>query len=206
MSLLRKHNGDQGNTKIYYQREHIDVSKCSSIIELLGKLDSLSTKMGSIHEQLNDVQIHAVFSEEEKLEIENTLDTIRPEIILIQQYLNDLSCSLQGCEIKKSAKEIAFPNYDMPMFEKLLIFLDQKAPQIRQFLLPGSGSGRIAGYIHEVRCYSRECELSYVKHYKKNIRGNIYGNDLLNRLSTFLYSLARYVSWIEGKKEILCRS
>lgn len=73
-------------------------------------------------------------------------------------------------------------------------------PQLKNFILPGGGA--IASKVHLARTVARRAERSIVEvanDEKINKNAQVY----INRLSDWLFTLARYVTKLEGVKEII---
>lgn len=110
------------------------------------------------------------------------------------------------------AAENRSPNFafnNLVLIRHLEEHIDQmtsELPQLRNFILPG-GSSKSASYAHFSRTVARRCERLLAKWLNspsqedrpqlETVMG-IY----LNRLSDYLFTLGRYLTYKEGHKEI----
>ena len=84
-------------------------------------------------------------------------------------------------------------------FEKFIDDLTKKMPEIKYFILPGGG--KAGSLLHVCRTIARRAERQLVGLMQKEKIDEaivVY----LNRLSDLLFTMARYVNYVEKKKEI----
>jgi cob(I)alamin adenosyltransferase len=81
--------------------------------------------------------------------------------------------------------------------------MTEQLPELRHFILPG-GASRTASDLHFARTVCRRCERlvtqwlnNQIEEQQDTIMG-IY----LNRLSDYLFTLARYITYKEGHQDI----
>jgi cob(I)alamin adenosyltransferase len=84
--------------------------------------------------------------------------------------------------------------------EKAIDVFETELPPLRQFILAGGGNG--GALLHVARTVCRRAERRVVSLSEK-IEVNPIVVEYLNRLSDFLFVLARVVNHREGKQEIV---
>ena len=183
--------GDKGTTALYGGTR---VKKYNLRIESYGTVDELNAYIGLI----NDQEINQD-SKKVLLKIQNELFT-----------LGAMLATPPEKETLKSGKErLNIPKID----ENSILFLeneidkmDADLPQMTHFILPGGHQA--VSFCHIARCVCRRAERLCVElHDQENIQHDIL--KYLNRLSDFLFTLARKLSkdlsveeikWIPEKK------
>jgi cob(I)alamin adenosyltransferase len=84
-------------------------------------------------------------------------------------------------------------------FEKIIDDLTKKMPELKSFILPGRG--KAGSFLHVCRTITRRAERQLVAlMQKEKVDTEIV--TYLNRLSDLLFTMARYVNYVEKKKEI----
>lgn len=196
MSLLTKHFGDEGYTFIYYKNDSLKLFKDEIIFKLLGELDLLMSYIGTVHEMTSLVGL-------KNTECFENVITINSELREIQKYIIQFSNFLQGARINhdKKIEDLIMPQYGSNL-DDCIVYYDHECPMITNFLLCGSGAGLASAQIHVVRAFSRKVERTHLRFWK-SIGETPCGNQFLNRLSLYFYSLARYIAILEGNNEII---
>ena len=162
------------------------VSKDSVIFDVLGTLDELSSTIGIV---LSTCSFPLVSKE---------LETIQCSLFEIGSCIAANNCS---------------PRYifnDSTLITNLEERIDQmtaELPELRHFILPG-GKSQAGAYLHLSRTVCRKCERLYVKWSNDQIEEEQVQQETiigiyLNRLSDYLFTLARYITFKEGHKEII---
>ncbi len=160
--------GDSGETSIPSAGR---ISKSDMRIECLGEIDELNSCIG----------LARAFSPGE----------ISRLLVPVQHALAKLQAQIampQGGQIRISSDDVA-------LLEKDIDHMEQMLPEIRRFILP-SGS-RSSGMLHLARTVCRRAEREMVRLKEKE------GMDeealkYINRLSSFLFELARCANKVEG--------
>jgi cob(I)alamin adenosyltransferase len=166
--------GDKGNTSLGNGDR---VSKSHSLIRLLGDIDELNSHLGSA--------ISASKS-----------DLISLELLSIQQDLFNL-----GGEISIINSGTILINGDrLDFLEERIDKLNQTLKPLKEFIMPGGDE--FCSRIHLARAVCRRAERSCVEILDLVKEKNIW-LPYLNRLSDYLFVLARYVSSEKGSEEIL---
>ena len=174
ISKVTTKSGDKGNTSLGNGER---VSKSHLIINLLGDIDELNSQVGS-----------AISSCKSSL--------IASELQAIQQDLFNL-----GGEISIINSGTILINDDKVEFlEERIEDLNQTLKPLKEFIMPGGDE--FCSRIHLARAVCRRAERSCVAVLDLVEEKNIW-LPYLNRLSDYLFVLARYVSSERGSEEIL---
>ena len=174
ISKVTTKSGDRGKTSLGNGER---VSKSHLIINLLGDIDELNSQIGS-----------AISSCKSSL--------ISSELQSIQQDLFNL-----GGEISIFNSGTILINDDKVKFlEERIEDLNQALRPLKEFIMPGGDE--FCSRIHLARAVCRRAERSCVAVLDLVKEKNIW-LPYLNRLSDYLFVLARYVSSERGSEEIL---
>jgi cob(I)alamin adenosyltransferase len=167
--------GDAGSSGLIGERR----PKSDLVFEVLGTVDELSATLGLLH--------HVTDSK------------LKDIIITIQTDLFEIGSFIAGKEFATKDQQIV--QAKLEKMERQIDALDKENEPLKSFILPG---GTVeAGYLHLARVVSRRLERHMVTFVEKQ---NIEGFDPIlsyaNRLSTYLFVLARYYNQ-KGKKDII---
>ncbi|OGM25693.1 ATP:cob(I)alamin adenosyltransferase [Candidatus Woesebacteria bacterium RIFCSPLOWO2_01_FULL_39_61] len=165
--------GDKGETGLYSTSpQKIRVSKNSYRIHAVGAVDELNSYLGVV----------ISYSEDRKLN----------KILLdIQRNLLTIGSILGGSKLR-------FITGKARKFEKIIDELEGSLPPLKNFILPGGS--QVTAHLHYARSVARRMERVIVRLDEKNrIKPQILV--YVNRLSDFLFMLARQQSFKEGVKE-----
>ncbi len=169
--------GDGGET---FTLGGIKVRKDDLRIKVYGEIDELTSWIGVIISHLDDVQ-----SMDERNRI---LEFLK----FIQNKLFDTGTVVIGMvidEIDSWVLEI----------EKEIDYIESKLKPIRKFILPGGS--KLSSFAHVARCVCRRAERSAVElSFKANVDKRII--KFLNRLSDYLFVLARYFNFLLNTEDI----
>ncbi|MBM3451727.1 MAG: cob(I)yrinic acid a,c-diamide adenosyltransferase [Bacteroidetes bacterium] len=168
--------GDKGKTGLIGGTR---VSKSSIRIDSYGTIDELNSWLGV----LRDGEIKSNYKE---------------QLIEIQDRLFTIGSSLAS-DPKKSVMKIPdLLNDDVVLLEKWMDEMDQELEPMRSFILPGGN--QTASFCHVARCICRKAERNVVV-----LSENEFVADLvlmyLNRLSDYLFILARKISKDQGASD-----
>jgi len=165
------------------------VSKSLPRVDMYGELDELNSHLGLV--------IALLSTHKNKLQEEIHFLTG------VQRVLFDLG-ALFACERRNWTK------YKLPPFNKTLVGvveqqidkLSSKLPELTGFILPGGSTG--ASQLHVCRSVCRRVERTVVR-FSQDDATEIPDGALqyINRLSDYLFVLARYVNLSEKGQEIL---
>ncbi|MCX7953439.1 MAG: cob(I)yrinic acid a,c-diamide adenosyltransferase [Deltaproteobacteria bacterium] len=166
MSKLYTKSGDQGLTFIFRSKKKM--RKSSQVFDLLGDLDLLNSLLSLVRTHLQD----------------------HPSLMRIVQSLQGLILEI-GAEINigQVREELRVASDDIKILERLIDYCCSKTPDLQNFILPGSTE--VGSLIHVCRALTRQVERRLVGTQRKlNIRQELI--IFFNRLSDFLFALARY--------------
>ena len=164
--------GDKGLTRLGTNEV---VSKSSLEIHVLGDLDELSSVLGIVKVSGQ--------SEDFKSDIEN----IQNDIFNIG---GEVSLGNSGDKLLKEDR--------IDILEKEIESITNKLPPLKEFLLPGENG--LSSKIHNARSVCRRAERSLVALTEKKSYRHIW-IQYLNRLSDYLFVLARKSGKVEGQSE-----
>lgn len=171
--------GDKGQTALLGGTR---VSKASSRIEAYGNLDELNSYLGWVADWQNDPEV---------------VDLIRE----IQDRLFTMGSSL-ACDPDKEIR-MSLPDLrqtDLDRLEKVIDKIAIEVPEMRSFILPGGHQA--VSLCHVARCVCRRAERSCVSLAENKEAVGPLIIPYLNRLSDYLFMLARYTAHRLGVEEI----
>ena len=171
--------GDKGKTSLIGGTK---VLKSHRRIEAYGTVDELNSFIGLSSDHLKANNIITVLAE-----IQDRLFTIGAAI---------------ACDPEKETK-LKIPDLheeDVTLLEKEMDKMNETLPAMRSFILPG---GHVASStLHLARCVCRRSERLCVRLQKKKEKVDPLVIKYLNRLSDYLFVLARYTAQQLGAEEI----
>lgn len=169
--MLFTGKGDSGKTKIFNCSE--EISKSSELVEALGSLDELNSYLGIVK----------VLAYEKKLDLD--FDSAGDMIHDVQKDLFIIQAELAGSKIAISQSKVE-------NLEKIIAKIEKTIPPIKTFCI--SGGTELSAHFDMARALARRVERRVVASAeKKSILGE-YTLAYLNRLSSFLYALARFAN------------
>jgi len=176
--------GDKGSTSLI---GGVRVSKNHIRIESYGTVDELNSHIGLVNDMAGHAEISAWLRE-----VQDRLFTIGSEL-----------ATAPGKEVKMKLPDL-HPE-DIQYLEQLIDRMNETLPEMRSFILPG---GHIAASAcHVARCVCRRAERLCVgmsEEQDEQVPELVI--PYLNRLSDFLFVLARYIVHINGGEEIPWRA
>ena len=160
------------------------VEKSDSRLEAYGTIDELNSWIGLIKTSALET---------------NVLDTLE----FIQNILFEIGSHLATDPNKISKLRIACSDDDIERVEKEIDRMQNQLPELKNFILPGGSS--IAGYVHVARtvCRRSERRINALENSKKLQKQVLV---FINRLSDYLFVLARYINFTQGIKETIWNS
>lgn len=171
--------GDKGNTSLIGGTK---VPKNDIRIETYGTVDELNSWIGLINDQLQD-------------------EEFRNELKEIQDRLFTIGSSL-ATDAEKAPK-MKLPDLkdnDIEFLEKRIDLMTAALPPMKNFILPG---GHITvSSIHIARCVCRRAERLAVNMQLNGLFVDKKVIQYLNRLSDYLFTVARFVAQKLGVQEI----
>lgn len=171
--------GDKGTTSLIGGTK---VSKAHLRIEAYGTVDELNSYIGLCRDHITDTDSRAVL-----LETQDRLFTVG---------------SALACDPEKETK-LKIPDLheaDIVLLEKAIDQMHEVLPPMKSFILPG---GLIAAsHLHIARCVCRRAERQVVRLSEESHEVELIIQRYLNRLSDYLFVLARYVAFLVKAEEI----
>lgn len=169
--------GDEGKTSLLGGER---VSKSHERIEAYGTIDELNACLGVV-----EAEFHEKTSKKDLLRIQETLFTIG-------SHLASSKASATKILPKISPAEVTF-------LEDKIDGMEKKLKPLKNFILPGGSM--LVGHCHLARCVCRRAERHVVLMNEKTKVDPLILM-YLNRLSDYLFVLARYSAKLEGVKDV----
>jgi cob(I)alamin adenosyltransferase len=172
--------GDKGTTSLYGGKPSL---KSGKIVDLIGTVDELNSSIGV-----------AISSSSQSTQL--LLTPIQHDLFAIGGYLAGDTSQKQKNDFKKKTQAI----------EKIIDKLSLKLPPLRFFILPGGSVS--SSNLHFARTVCRRCERLLVD-YLNDTNWMEKEADILsfiNRLSDFLYILARKENFDQGLDDVVWKS
>lgn len=176
--------GDKGSTSLVSGSR---VSKGDERISLYGDVDELNSHLGLAY------KYYSIDTDDKK-----NLTLLHK----VQSALFDLGSNL-ACEYEKREK------YKLPLINLEIISemeasideMDEKLEPLKSFILPGGSLS--ASQLHVCRTVTRRVERSLV-HFSSNLSHEApeNANIFLNRLSDYLFVLARFANFVTNEEEL----
>ena len=167
--------GDKGESNLGGEK----VSKSSKYAEAIGALDEINTWLG-----LSRVEIKNSF-------VAETLRKIQETLFIAQSEVGALGA---GHKPQKSVSEI-----EVKILEDAISKVDKEIPELTHFIIPGGS--RESALLDVARTLARRAERRIVAFYKDEPRVSDELLQFINRLSSTLFALARYMNYIKGVNE-----
>jgi cob(I)alamin adenosyltransferase len=171
--------GDKGTTSLIGGTK---VSKSHIRIESYGTVDELNSWVGVVSDHLNDEQTRLTLKE-------------------IQDRLFTVGSSL-ACDPDKEPK-LKIPDLhesDVEFLEKEIDRMNEILEPMKSFILPGGAPA--VSFAHVARCVCRRAERLCVAMQQEELEIESLVLKYLNRLSDYLFVVARYASHLQGTEEI----
>ena len=169
--------GDGGTTSLVGGTR---VSKAHPRVEAYGNVDELISHLGVLRSECIDIQ---------KFDIANDLRRI-------QVHLMNVSAHLAADKEVAKLKPLDLAETDF--LESEIDRMTALLPPQNTFLLPGAP--RISSEAHVARTICRRCERSAVA-IENRSEEDLKGSRYINRLSDYLFVLARYLCVVSGGEE-----
>jgi cob(I)alamin adenosyltransferase len=170
--------GDRGDTRLF---DGSEVRKHDQRVEAYGEVDELNSFIGAAAAFVNDRSIVSQLAE------------IQKDLFSVGAQLAD-----PGYKDRTKAK-FKVPVERIAALENAIDLFETELPPLRQFIL--AGGGHAGALLHVARTVCRRAERRVVG-LSENVDVNPNVIEYLNRLSDFLFVVARVVNHREGKQEI----
>ena len=168
--------GDKGETSLFGGQR---LPKSHLRIESYGTVDELNSYIGLVRDHI------------EEAELRELLKSIQDRLFALGANLaSDPSKSMTVPDILVS---------DIELLEKEIDRMNEKLPELKNFILPGGHP--VVSYTHVARCVCRRAERLVVA---LSLDGEVDSIliQYLNRLSDYLFVLARYLGMLLGAEEV----
>jgi cob(I)alamin adenosyltransferase len=171
--------GDKGTTSLIGGTK---VPKSHLRIEAYGSIDELNSYLGLCRDILED-------------------DQTRKTILEIQDRLFTIGSSLACDPIKEPKMRIPdLRAEDITLLEKEIDRMNDLLPPMKSFILPGGHP--IVSHLHIARCICRRSERACVRLELESLEVEPLILQYLNRLSDYLFMLARYAALLLKVEEL----
>lgn len=186
--MIYTKTGDKGMTSLVGGQR---VSKTDLRLEAYGTVDELNSQLGLLLTEVGDASDHALLNE------------VQNHLFVVGGYLATDQSTTQ-----LRAQSVVTPAM-IESLEKAVDEIDSSLPKLRAFVLPGGTRG--ASMAHVCRTVCRRAErriLTLNNQLKERDEAELDANVLsyMNRLSDFLFVLARKMNIIEGQDEIIWKN
>ncbi len=171
--------GDKGSTGLIGGTR---VPKSHIRIEAYGTIDELSSHLGLIKDTIAIEEIKDQIGE-----IQDRLFTIGA--ILATDYSKNIRQEIPDLYIE-----------DVSFLENAIDAMDKTLPEMKFFVLPGGH--QVASYAHIARCVCRRSERLCVQMQLEEVEVPAIALQYLNRLSDYLFVVARFIVVMSGAQEI----
>ena len=169
--------GDKGTTGLFGSQER--VSKSDRLFSVIGTLDEANSHLGLAVALLEKEMPHA--------------NIIRNKLEQVQKSLFDLGAILAGAKISFSSSRVL-------KYEKEIDIWIKTMPARQNFILPGGTPA--AAELFVARSVVRRLERNLVALSKSHmVKPGLL--KYINRLSDYLYALARYINYLSGREETI---
>jgi ATP:cob(I)alamin adenosyltransferase len=174
--MLYTRKGDNGSSGLFGTQERFP--KDSPIYEALGSLDELNSLLGFCRAQVGEKKQNEMY--------------IANEIVQVQQCLFVIQAEIAGSP--KTLSQVHVSN-----LEERIAAIEALIENPHAFVIPGATV--LSGLFDFARAVSRRAERA-VTAASAHRAPSAHTSAYLNRLSSFLYALARYTATAAGAKEL----
>ena len=174
--------GDKGETSLYGGTR---VSKASARVESYGTIDELNSFIGFAKAEINDERIL------------NQLKKIQFDLFTVGSESATPTDKLMLAN-GKSRLSLMISETEIEELEQWMDEFEATLEPLQYFILPGGGKGATSLHICRTVCRRAERSLVFLNGHEE-VRPELI--KYLNRLSDYLFVLARYVSKIQGEQE-----
>lgn len=172
--------GDKGTTKLFDSGKGERVSKTSDIFEALGTLDELNTVLGWCKVNCG-----------EDLKVEE--ETCASLIHEVQDHVFTIQAEVAGAQQ-------SIPKEHVKALEGKIASIESELPEIKTFFVPGGTE--LSARFDIARAVSRRAERRVLLiHESEDRKVGEHTRVYLNRLSSLLYALVRFVNHHAGIRE-----
>lgn len=179
--MLYTRKGDKGDTSAFNCKQRF--SKNSTLIEALGSLDELNSLLGICKTKAIKFKFK-IKTTTITCDSSGIIENIQNNLFIIQAKIAAIS--------KDSDKKIT--QEKISDIEKIIDAIEKELSPIKSFFLPGGSE--LAAYLDYARAVSRRAERKVVTYFEnEKIQPNDESLAYLNRLSSLLYALTRFINF-----------
>jgi cob(I)alamin adenosyltransferase len=178
LTKIYTHTGDEGMTSLSGGRR---VPKHSLRVEAYGSVDEAIAWIGMLRSEDTDPEMGKVF-------------------VYIQDQLMRCAATLANDNTNPRIRQVTPDDDCSDYLEKEIDKMDELLTPLRNFILPGGSI--IVSHCHIARCVCRRAERAVLR---LNVEEEVppIVIRLLNRLSDFLFTLARFYSLKHGNEDVI---
>lgn len=185
--MLYTKKGDKGTTVLFGCNQSI--SKSSAVTEALGALDETNSYLGICTASLQNTALKKPFIliNKRKVNIKKIVQNVQKVLFLVQ-------AEIAGAKKKISKTKVS-------KIEQIVDSLEKEMPQIKTFTI--AGGTEISAHFDVARTISRRAERRVVEVHEEGLQ-TVGKNTLayMNRLSSLLFALARYINYTDEVLEV----
>lgn len=181
-SALYTRTGDQGTTSLVGGKR---IAKTDIRLEAYGMVDEFSSFLGDILSQPGCV------------------DEVKGQLTKIQNTLFDVGSYLASDPDGDIKMPPGIDDADITELEGWIDALDEQTPKVESFVLPGGSPLSAKAHIARTVCRRTERAMLHLNE-QEPVDGNVL--KYINRLSDYLFILARFFNFIGGVQEIKWKS
>lgn len=171
--------GDKGTTTLFTSKDGERVSKSDPIFEALGTVDELNTVLGWCRCACS---VDWLIGEK----------SVSDLIANVQHHLFTIQAELAGAD-----KNI--PAENVEELESRIAMIEKQLPEIHTFFVPGGSE--LSSRLDIARAVSRRAERRLIELSETGVDISEHTLVYVNRLSSLLYALVRFVNHMNGDKE-----
>ena len=189
-SPLYTRTGDAGTTSLVGGQR---IAKNSPRVSAYGTLDELNAMIGLVQAHTTDLDDF----------VNSTLLTINRTLFSIGAYLATPSTSLPSDNSDPRSQSAPISPDLLTDLEHQIDLLDSSIPPLKLFVLPGGSVG--AAHAHVARTVCRRAERDILTLADTGAYVHPIVLTYINRLSDYLFALARYINHFTGTPELTWR-
>lgn len=185
--MLYTRKGDGGTTKLFDSPSGVRISKDDIIFEALGTLDEVNSCIGFAKALTRTESLPYT------LTVQDKTITLKDLLELLQNNLFSIQAELAGFTPVINQSHIEYE-------EAVIAAVEEVIPEVKTFLIPGGDM--VSAYLDVCRTVARRAERLIVKsslQYPDRVSEHLL--QYLNRLSSVLYALARFVNHTQNMQE-----
>jgi cob(I)alamin adenosyltransferase len=175
-SKIYTKSGDKGSTSLVGGKR---ISKADHKLDAYGTIDELNAFIGLLTEEIED-------------------DRDKDILLKIQYCLFDAGAYLATEPEKHKEFNITVSPQIVKLLEDEIDRIDAILPPLKHFILPGGYKGNALAHVCRTICRRAEREIYKLNEYEKTEEALLH---FINRLSDYLFILARKISFNANKKE-----